>query len=348
MKFQGIYSMPYIENSPYKTDLIFQNGHISTIYSGIIRRLDAPNYVRERLKLPDGDFLLLDKYVQPNDNDTAVLICHGLEGDSRKNYNNACANYFIEKDISVFAWNNRSCGGEMNLLPNLYHHGSIEDLNYVINHICEAGFKNIYLVGFSLGGDQILNYLGKSTPPPQVRAAVAISAPFQLRSSAEKLQEGLSKIYLSRFIRKIKNKIASKAMQFPEIVPIDAAKYIKNFDDVVTRFIIPVHGGYNDLNNYYLKASPGNSVEGIKLPILVINAWDDPILGKDDRPIQMAHQHNYLFLETPNHGGHCAFPFSKHPYSVIRAHEFFREMGGLVDKVEDGKERSTIVSMAIK
>lgn len=318
--------MPYIENSPYKTDLIFQNGHISTIYSGIIRRLGPPEYQRERVELPDGDFLLLDRYVQ--DDNKTILLCHGLEGDSRKNYNNACANYFIEKGFSVFAWNNRSCGGEMNRLPKLYHHASIDDLEFVVNHLCQKGIKKLYLVGFSLGGDQIMNYLGKKSPPPQVKAAVAISAPFQLRSSSEKLQEGLSKIYLSRFIRKIRTKIASKVRQFPDMVPSDAAKFIKNFDDVVERFVIPVHGGYIDLNDYYLKASPGNSVEGIKLPILVINAWDDPILGLEDRPVEMAKAHDYLFLETPDHGGHCAFPLkvSRSPYSVVRAYEFFQEM----------------------
>tara|TARA_R100000306_G_scaffold12411_3_gene14962 strand:- start:79 stop:510 length:432 start_codon:yes stop_codon:yes gene_type:complete len=143
------------------------------------------------------------------------------------------------------------------------------------------------------------------------------------------LQSGLSKIYQRRFIGKVKSKIAAKSIQFPDAVPADAAKYIKNFDDVVTRFIIPVHGGYSDLDDYYLNASPGNSVAGIKLPLLVINAWDDPILGTKDHPVEMAKAHDYLFLETPAHGGHCAFPpkYSHHPYSVVRAFEFVEEMG---------------------
>lgn len=320
--------MPYIDQSTYQTDFFFQNGHISTIYSGIINKLEAPDYERERLQLLDGDFLLLDKKILPGDR--AVLICHGLEGDSRKNYNNACANFFIEKGYSVFAWNNRSCGGEMNLLPQLYHHASIDDLSFVIEHLISLKYREIYLVGFSLGGDQILNYLGKRAAPPQVKAAVAVSAPFQLKSSSDKLQEGLSKIYLSRFIRKVRTKIASKVLQFPEVVPADAAKLIKNFDDVVNNFIIPVHGGYSSIDDYYLKASPGNSVDGIQLPVLVINSWDDPILGKNDHPVEMAKAHDYLFLETPDHGGHCAFPLkvSKHPYSVMRAFEFFQEIGG--------------------
>lgn len=316
--------MPYISNSSYETDFIFQNGHISTIYSGIIRKLESPEYRRKRLFLTDGDFLLLDYVLQTSKK--AIILCHGLEGDSKKNYNNACANFFIEQGYSVFAWNNRSCGGEMNLLPNLYHHGSIEDLGAVINYVLAQNIGEIFLVGFSLGGDQILNYLGRKQVSEKIKAAVAISAPFQLKSSAEKIQGGLSKIYLSRFIRKIRGKIQQKSVQFPSLISKEISKNIKSFEDVIDRFIVPVHGGYKDLADYYKKASPAYSTDGINIPVLVINAWDDPILGKEDHPIAMAEQHKYLYLETPHHGGHCAFPLkiSKHPYSVVRAFEFFK------------------------
>ncbi|WP_271424042.1 YheT family hydrolase [Aequorivita sinensis] len=316
--------MPYISNSSYETDFIFQNGHISTIYSGIIRKLESPEYRRKRLFLTDGDFLLLDYVLQTSKK--AIILCHGLEGDSKKNYNNACANFFIEQGYSVFAWNNRSCGGEMNLLPNLYHHGSIEDLGAVINYVLAQNIEEVFLVGFSLGGDQILNYLGRKQVSEKIKAAVAISAPFQLKSSAEKIQGGLSKIYLSRFIRKIRGKIQQKSVQFPSLISKEISKNIKSFEDVIDRFIVPVHGGYKDLANYYKKASPAYSTDGINIPVLVINAWDDPILGKEDHPIAMAEQHKYLYLETPHHGGHCAFPLkiSKHPYSVVRAFEFFK------------------------
>ncbi|WP_271393696.1 YheT family hydrolase [Aequorivita sinensis] len=316
--------MPYISNSSYETDFIFQNGHISTIYSGIIRKLESPEYRRKRLFLTDGDFLLLDYVLQTSKK--AIILCHGLEGDSKKNYNNACANFFIEQGYSVFAWNNRSCGGEMNLLPNLYHHGSIEDLGAVINYVLAQNIEEVFLVGFSLGGDQILNYLGRKEVSEKIKAAVAISAPFQLKSSAEKIQGGLSKIYLSRFIRKIRGKIQQKSVQFPSLISKEISKNIKSFEDVIDRFIVPVHGGYKDLADYYKKASPAYSTDGINIPVLVINAWDDPILGKEDHPIAMAEQHKYLYLETPHHGGHCAFPLkiSKHPYSVVRAFEFFK------------------------
>lgn len=318
--------MPYLENISYHPKRIFQNGHVSTIYLGLISRFGIPDYSRKKINLPDGDFLLLD-YVQ-QESEKALIICHGLEGDSRKNYNNVCANYFIQKKYSVFAWNNRSCGGEMNNSYKLYHHDGIDDLEFIIHYVEQLGYKEIYVIGFSLGGAQILNLLGKRKVSEKVKASVAISSPYYLHSSAEKIQEGFSQIYLNRFIRKIRAKILLKSEEYPELLSHSDVKGIKNFDDVIRYFVIPAHGGYLDLEDYYQRASPAYAVENIKIPILIINARNDPILGEKDHPVEMAQNHDYVFLETPEFGGHCAFPMpaSDYPYSVLRAEAFFREI----------------------
>lgn len=322
--------MPYLKNISYEPKLIFQNGHVSTIYLGLISRFGIPHYSRKKIDLPDGDFLLLDYVAQ--ESEKALIICHGLEGDSRKNYNNVCANYFIQKKYSVFAWNNRSCGGEMNNSHKLYHHDGIDELEFIINYVESLGYKEIYVIGFSLGGAQILNLLGKRNVSEKLKASVAISSPYSLHSSATKIQEGLSQIYLNRFIRKIKSKILIKSKEFPEILNYEQTKGIRNFDDVIQHFVIPAHGGYHDLEDYYKKASPAYAVENIKTPVLIINALNDPILGEKDHPAEMAKNHKYVFLETPEFGGHCAFPMpeSDYPYSVLRAEEFFREITDLL------------------
>lgn len=320
--------MPYIPNPIYEPRRIFQNGHVSTIFIGL-KDYETPPYTREQLQLPDGDFLLVDSLKK--EGKKALIISHGLEGNSRKNYNNVCANYFIEKGYSIYAWNNRSCGGEMNVLPQLYHHGAIEELEFVINHVEEQGFTEIFLIGFSLGGAQILNLFGKHKVSEKVKAAVAISTPYQLKSSADKIQEGFSKIYLNRFIRKVKSKILIKSKEFPDVVSFDTVKNIKDFDNVIEKFVIPVHGGYNGLKDYYKKASPAYAIDGVDIPILIINALNDPILGKEDHPVKMAEGHPYVYLEAPTFGGHCAFPLrsSEYPYSVLRAFEFFEEMSSI-------------------
>jgi len=316
--------MPYISQSNYNPKSIFKNGHVSTIYCGVVKKLAPPNYTRKKINLPDGDFLNIDFKI--TNSRRAVILCHGLEGDSRRVYNNSCADFFLQKDYSVFAWNNRSCGGEMNLLPQLYHHASVDDLEFVVNDVLAQGFEEVYLVGFSLGGAQILNLFGRKEIDPRVKAGVSVSAPIKLKSSAEKLKQGFNQVYLKRFIRKIKVKIDVKAKMFPDLVNTDFVPTIKTFDEIDNHFTAPLHG-FTDGNDYYTKASPDYSIKQIKTPVLVINAWDDPFLGDECYPIEFAKNHPFVYLETPKHGGHCAFPMrnSKYAWTDLRAYEFFNK-----------------------
>lgn len=316
--------MPYLAKSSYRPKFIFKNGHFSTIYSGVIKKFLPPSYSRKKLSLPDGDFINLDfKIINSR---RAVILCHGLEGDSRRVYNNSCADFFLKKDYSVFAWNNRSCGGEMNLLPQLYHHASVDDLEFVVNYVLEQGFEEVYLIGFSLGAAQILNLFSRKKLDEKVIAGVSVSAPIQLKSSAEKLKKGFNRVYLNRFIRKIKVKIEAKAQMFPEIVNTDFVPTIKTFDEIDEHFTAPLHG-FKSGKEYYQKASPAYSLENVSKPVLIINAWDDPFLGEGCYPIELAKKHPFIYLETPKYGGHCAFPMRNSVYSWtdFRAYEFFNK-----------------------
>lgn len=316
--------MPCITTSTYNPPYFFYNGHISTIYSGAIKTTIAPAYQREKLQLPDGDFLLLDSATRKAEK--AVILCHGLEGHSQSSYMNSCANYFLQRNFSVFAWNNRSCGGEMNLLPKLYHHASIEDLEFVVNTVLERGFNNVFLIGFSLGGAQILSYLGNRIPDNRVKAGVAVSTPIQLKSSAEKMAKGFGKIYEHQLVKKIKRKIIFKAQQFPELLSEVSARSMHGFQDIIQQFLAPVHG-FRDVEDYFLRASPAYSLKNIQTPVLILNAKNDPILGNAAFPYQIAEKHSFVYLETPEHGGHCAFPLrrSSFRFSEVRAMEFFEK-----------------------
>ncbi len=315
--------MPYIEKSTYHPPLYYQNGHISTIYSGRVKRTKAPEYKREKLELPDGDFLNLDYKINLNSK-RAVVLCHGLEGDSRRAYNNTCANLFLKKGYSVFAWNNRSCGGEMNRLPRFYHHGITEDLDSIIKYVLDKGIKEVFLVGFSLGAAQVMNYFGQYEVDERIKAGVAVSAPIQLKSCSEKLKRGFNRVYLNVFTKKLKRKFKEKAEQYPDLIDLKKIPEIKTFDEVDEYFTAPIHG-FKDRNDYYQKASPAYTMKNIKTPVLVINALDDPFLGEGCYPVESARNHEFVYLETPNHGGHCAFPLPNSPYSWtdFRAYEFF-------------------------
>lgn len=315
--------MPILQNLNYQPALIFRNGHFATIYAGRIKPTKHPNYLTEYLELNDGDFLKIDYFINEN-KEKVLILCHGLEGDSRRAYNNTCANYFIKKGFSIFAWNNRSCGGEINRLPKLYHHAAIEDLQEVIEYVSDKGFQEIYILGFSMGGAQILNYLAKEKVNSKIKSCVAVSTPVQLKSSAIKLRKGFNRVYLNVFIRKIKRKLRAKANQFPGLLNEHMIEKIKSFDEVDEFFTAPLHG-FKDREDYYKKASPGYSIHKIKTPVLIINSEDDPFLGKDSYPADLARKSNTIFLEVTRYGGHCGFPLWGKDYTWAdqRAYEFF-------------------------
>lgn len=315
--------MPLIENSEYKVPgFLYRNPHFTTIYVNKIRKTILPPYKRERIKLADGDFLDIDFIIK--NQKRAIILCHGLEGSSGRNYNNTAAEYFLENDFSIFAWNNRSCSGEMNRLPRLYHHTAIDDLDSTVKLVMNCGFEEIFLLGFSMGGVQILNYFGKSNPDKRIKAGVAVSSPIYLKTTAEILKKGFNRIYLENFLIAIKKKLGQKAEKYPDLADWEKVLAAKDFDGIDEYFTAPVHGFLN-ADDYYAKASPGAVLQNIRTPVLILNALDDPFLGIDSYPKEFASKSKFVFLETPERGGHCAFPMknSKLSYSEKRAYEFF-------------------------
>lgn len=304
--------MPYRADSAYRASGFFRNGHFSTIHSGAFSHTAPPLYYREKLTLPDGDFLLLD--VAFKNTKKAIILCHGLEGSSQSSYNNRAAACFGARGYSVFAWNNRSCGGEMNPGIRLYHHGETQDLAFVVDYVLNSGFEQVYLMGFSMGGVQLMNYLGKHHTDERVKAAAAISVPFSLKSSTARMKKGLSRIYMSRFVRKIKPKAVRKAQRYPDLLDIEKIKTIHDFDSLAQHFILPVYG-YKSLNDFYEQASPSVSMQQVHIPLWVLNACDDPIIGAGGFPVDAARKHRFLTLETPQHGGHCGFQLKNSPYT---------------------------------
>lgn len=321
--------MPFLENNKYNSQVPFlhKNAHFSTIYAGKFKKFKSPKYIREEIDLADGDFLEIDFNLK-NNSKKAVILCHGLEGNSQRTYINSCATLFLENDYSIFAWNNRTCSGKMNRLPKLYHHASIEDLDAVVKFALNKGIEQVYLIGFSMGGAQVLNYLGRINEiDSRVKAGVSVSVPIEIKASADSLKKGFNKVYMYNFLIGLKQKLKIKASQFPEIIPIDKVKQIKDFDFLDDNFTAPLHG-FIDRHDYYYKVSPARSLANVSHPVLILNSYDDPFLGEGCFPVDFAKENKVVHLETVNYGGHCAFPLkdSEYSYAEIRALEFIKSI----------------------
>jgi predicted alpha/beta-fold hydrolase len=320
--------MPLIASSTYRPPWGLANGHLQTILPVLLRRVPTITRERERIATPDGDFLDLD-WNRDHRSQSLVIITHGLEGNSANASVQGMAAAFHRAGWDTLAWNLRGCSGEVNRLLRTYHSGAWEDLECVINHAAGT-YQNIVLVGFSIGGNLTLKYLGDrgSWINPAIKGAVAFSVPCNLASSALVLESRINSIYMNHFMRDLRRKIREKAAIFPEGISTEGLDRIRTFREFDGTYTAPLNG-FLSAEDYWAKASSKQSLAGISVPTLLINALNDPFLGPECFPREEAEANPHLHLELPRSGGHLGFlTFGKEYWSETRAVEFCGSLGG--------------------
>jgi predicted alpha/beta-fold hydrolase len=303
------------------------NAHLETIYPSLLRRVALPPYTRERIITPDNDFLDLDWIKQGSSR--LMIISHGLEGNSERAYVKGMARAGHQNNFDVLAWNYRGCSGEVNRQLRFYHSGATDDLAAIVAHAGKS-YSEIYLVGFSLGGNLTLKFLGEQPVPSEVKRAVVFSVPLNLHTSCLKIAEPSNWIYQRRFLKSLINKVMQKHPAFKEldIQGISQLKTLQDFDD---RYTAPLHGFQNAIT-YYEQCSSIHFLADIQTPTLIVNALNDPFLSKDCYPVDQLMGHQHVTLETPKFGGHVGFSqFSKNGlyWSEERALKFFLSLNSL-------------------
>ncbi len=274
------------------------------------------------MELEDGDFIDLD-WIATGKNKLAIL-CHGLEGSARSSYMRGMTFALMKRGWDVLAWNFRDCSDEPNRLLSSYHSGKTDDLERVIQHAIATGpYDRIDLIGFSLGGNLILKYIGErgETIHPILHRAVAISAPCELACSSHELSKWQNRIYMQRFLKTLRAKIKIKHVRFPESVDVSGISKIKNFSQFDDRYTAPIHG-FESALDYWTRNSSRQFLTSIRIPTLLINAANDPFLGPRCYPYEEAATHPYFYLEVPAQGGHVGFGRGNEYWSEIRAAEF--------------------------
>ena len=310
--------MPCVEHSGFRSPWWLAGAHRQTLVPALTRRVPSPPWQRERLELPDGDFLDLDWSRTPRrlpGNGRVVVISHGLEGNSRRSYMAGMVQAFNQAGWDAVAWNFRGCSGEPNRSPQAYHSGSSGDLARVVDHVVAAqdgeAQPQVALVGFSLGGNVTLKYLGeRGEDRGPIRGAVAFSVPCDLASAAEAMSRRSTRPYLEHFLRTLRSKAAAKVRQFPTDLPaITRAAHwhqVRTFREFDDAFTAPVHG-FRDAADYWARCSSRPLLERIRVPTLLVNALDDPFLTPACFPREEAARSPHLWLETPAGGGHVGF-----------------------------------------
>jgi len=295
----------------YRAPWWLANRHLQTLWGRLVRRLPEVPTRREHWETPDRDVLEIERLDAPAADAPRLVLLHGLEGTARSHY---VRGTFAEArrrgwgaDLLLF----RGCGGALNRTRRFYHSGETGDLAWVVDRVRgEFPGAPIVLAGYSLGGNVLLKWLGErgTDLPPAVRAAAAVSVPFDLARGAVHIQRGFARVYEAHFLQSLKQKALAKQAIFPDLADparIEAARTIVEFDDVVTSRL----HGFADAADYYARSSALGYLSRIRVPTLLLSAVDDPFLPADvlDRVRAIAARTPALTVEFLPRGGHVGF-----------------------------------------
>lgn len=299
--------MPIVP-STYTINGLFRNGHFSTIYSAKLRKSPKLTQHRERLALNDGDFLDLDFSYAPNGSNSIAILLHGLEGNAQRTYIKGQGKMLVANGWDVCAVNYRGCSGAPNIHYHSYNAGKTDDLEEVISYILQKNtYAEIALVGFSLGGNLLLKYLGeRDLVPKEVRLAVAVSSPLSLKGSLISLSKPHNWVYRTSFLHDLRRKFREKSKRFPEQVTEFSNRKITTLLDFDNIYTAPAHG-FKDAYEYYQKNSSLQFLPKIKIQTLILNAENDSFLSPDCYPLELASHSKNIYLEMPKYGGHVGF-----------------------------------------
>lgn len=303
--------MPFIEKSTYQPPSRFRNMHVNTLYPALLRQIKGIDYQRVRLDLPDGDFLDLDwSYTQKSVETDKLIVCvHGLEGHARRPYMAGMMKRFNTEGFDAVGINLRGCSEEHNRKLACYHSGYTDDLALIIDKIsAEERYKNIVVLGFSVGGNIVLKYAGEKGKnlPKTVKNIIAFSVPCDLEGGSVELEKRHNRFYQWQFLVTLKQKARAKFKRFPNTFNLEEAlkaKYFRHFDD---HFTAPVNG-FIDATDYWTKASSLYYLPNIVVPTLLVNAADDTFLSPTCFPIDLAQSSDVFHIEIPKYGGHLGF-----------------------------------------
>ncbi|WP_035273821.1 hydrolase [Desulfogranum japonicum] len=292
------------------TPLWLRNGHVQTLLPKILRHTPKLNLRRERVELQDGDFIDLDHSLRCQG--PRILILHGLEGSMDSHYAGPLVEVLEQRGFRPVFMYLRGCSEETNRLARSYHSGSSDDLHEVLNHLYVKGTPIQGAVGFSLGGNILLKYLGEQGNKSLLTAAMAISVPLHLEMAAKRLTKGASRIYQRYLLNKLRRTWIQKKRQHQELpdIHVNSLRTLEQYDDHITA---PING-FSNAKTYYSTCSAANFLKDITVPTYILLAKDDPFmypLQQEDYEIPP-----HVRLEMCAHGGHVGFIAGTWPWRI--------------------------------
>lgn len=295
------------------------NAHLQTLYPSLLRRLPPLPIKRERLTTPDSDFIDIDWCGEKG---PLIILLHGLTGSSKSHYIQGLQRLLLKSGMSSVALNFRGCSGELNRLARGYHSGDTGDIDFLYRVLRQREpERTIAAIGFSLGGNVLLKWLGEQGNKLSLNAAISVSAPLVLADCATKLDQGFSKLYRHNLIRDLVSFMEAKRAHLErvglhhearKIAQLGDLSSIKSFWQYDERVVSRLHG-FESAQHYYQLSSSRQYLHKIKVPTLILHAIDDPFMTASILPEQNELSSSVTVEVTPG-GGHVGFISGNNPF----------------------------------
>jgi predicted alpha/beta-fold hydrolase len=323
--------------STFKPAWWLNDAHLQTLYPALMRRTPLPPGLRrERLITPDHDFIDID-WCGEGDQPLIILL-HGLTGSSQSGYIKGLQISLLAHGFRSVALNFRGCSGEYNHSARCYHSGETEDIHFLYQTLRRREPDIPFAaVGFSLGGNVLLKWLGEQGNKLSLFAAIAVSVPLVLSICATKLDKGFSKIYRKNLLRDLKHHVQAKQRHLEKLGKRQEAgkierlgdlSRIKSFWQYDDRVVARLHG-FKNVQDYYQRSSSRQFLKSIAIPTLLIQALDDPFMTDKVLP-DLDELSPSIYLEITQGGGHVGFvagdiPFKPTYWLEQRIPEFLKQ-----------------------
>ncbi len=324
--------MPIVDPSTsYHAPFLRGGAHLQTIYPSYFTHVPPVDYQREKMDTPDGDYLYLDwaKCDPPSPRRELLIISHGFCGHTSRHYVLAFVHAFRKRHIDCLAWNYRGCGAVENSRPVLTTYNSTNELGWVVNHAVQAGYRRIYLAGFSMGGSLVLLYLGRdaASVPPEVKAGVSVCGTIDPSICVPLLTRSLFGVYDRHFTHDMVRHLLRMRHLLPASLSLDGIEDVHTMPDFDQRFTAPLMG-FKDAADYYRASDATPYLASIRIPALLIHPRNDPMLDGGCYPVDLARDSPVLYLEMPKSGGHCGFitPKGKEWWPAARSAQFLLDI----------------------
>jgi len=287
-------------------DPLFRNPHLQTIAGHYWKRPanDARFPIEPRLYRTEPEVQVLVETQRPAGRAVGeIVMVHGLEGSGRAVYINSVSGAALRAGFAVNRFHMRTCGGTERLCRTLYHAGLTSDLLAVLRELCDEGRGPVFLVGFSLGGNVVVKLAGElgESGPALLRGVCAVSAPLDLAACARRAAEPDNRVYDRRFVRRMRQRLrATGRYSAQDYAGLNSVMAI---DDRITAPSF----GFGNAENYYRTQSALRFLEGLRVPVLLIQSKDDTLVPFEIFDAPAVRANPWIELAATEHGGHLGF-----------------------------------------